>query len=142
MKTRVIIISIIVMLFCISCTPAVIVEIENISEGPIEIQLRIKDEFFIDIKGAEQKVHKILNSGEIMEVNCRWVNNTLSFAESDKISSYISLFDYFSITFLNRNKTISMNDEDYFNIARRKEGVSSFYFTVQIVDLEDEASKK
>ncbi len=140
MKTRIVIISIIVMLFCISCHPAVIVEIENSSEESIETQYFIKNEFFINIEGAEQEVNRILESGEIMKVNCSWGNNTLSFEGYDRIAFYSPLFDYFSVTFLHKNRTISMNDEDYFNITYRKEGLAAHFFTIQIVG--PEVSKK
>lgn len=127
------------MLFCISCHPAVIVEIENSSEESIEIQYFIKNEFFIDIEGAEQEVNRLLESGEIMKVNCSWVNNTLSFEGYDRIAFYSPLFDHFSVTFLNNDKIISINDEndeDYFNITYRKEGLAAHFFTIQIIDPE------
>jgi hypothetical protein len=136
MKIRILLISIIVMIFCISCTPGITGEIKNISESPIEICYTIHSNFLQE--GVEQKISKILDSGEKMELYrpLSRLDETLNFSEYHKITTYVPLFEYFSVTFLNNNKTITLNDEEYFNITSRKEGVSSYFFTVEITDSE------
>ena len=106
------------------CTPGVILNIENGTAEPVQVNCWIKDEYALKQPGY-QRLSERLEPGESMNVHFDWQYFTGK--ELADISSYEMIFEYFSVTLLNSGRILRMDSMRDFPVSYQREGTVHRY---------------
>ena len=123
------------------CQFVVLPIIQNVSGEAIRLQYIISDDYYysdFDHKGFKQSIdHKLENNEQFrLYFNvAKLVNYSGNGRPYSEISTYIPAFQHFSIEYLESNKIIELNDEQFFNITYSKEGTLAVVhvFTINVL---------
>jgi hypothetical protein len=116
-----------------NCTPGMNFFIKNLTNENILIEYSISDDLLLD--GFEKSDTTILNMDDEIHVILSWqsfYNRGISQEDYKYTSTFLSIFDDITITFINENIVLTKKELEKYIIKYRKEGISSHIFTLEI----------